>query len=150
MIHSALLFAHLVGVIVWLGGMVFAHFVLRPTVVEQLAPPQRLSLMSSALGRFFRWVAVAVAAILASGGVLLARVGIAQAPVAWHLMTSIGLLMALIFLILWVGFYPRLRAAVAAQEWSVAAGVMNRIRMGVWLNLCLGMATVAAAVWGRV
>lgn len=149
MMHSLLLFAHLLGAIVWLGGMVFAHFILRPTVVEQLAPPQRLSLMSAALGRFFRWVAVAVTAIVASGGVMMARVGFAQAPVAWHLMTSIGLLMALIFLMLWLSLYPRLRAAVAAQQWAAAAVVMNRIRMGVWLNLCLGVASVAAAAWAR-
>ncbi len=91
LVHAALVFAHLAGAIVWLGGMVFAHFALRPAAVLVLEPPVRLPLMAQALGRFFRLVAVAVVAIVVSGWVLLARVGMAHAPVGWHVMLALGL-----------------------------------------------------------
>ena len=40
--RSILLLLHLSGVIVWVGGMFFAHFCLRPVAALQLPPPQRL------------------------------------------------------------------------------------------------------------
>ena len=54
--ESTLKFVHLVAVSVWIGGMFFAHFCLRPAAFELLVPAQRLPLMVGALGRFFRWV----------------------------------------------------------------------------------------------
>jgi len=47
------LFLHFAAVVVWIGGMVFAHFCLRPAALATLQPPQRLPLMAAALGRFF-------------------------------------------------------------------------------------------------
>ena len=61
------LFLHLVAVAVWIGGMVFAHFCLRPAALATLAPPQRLPLMSAALGRFFALVGAALLLLWASG-----------------------------------------------------------------------------------
>lgn len=148
-LHTVLLFVHLAGVIVWLGGMVFAHFALRPAAVLLLGPPVRLPLMAQALGRFFRLVAVAVVAIVVSGWLLLARVGMAQAPVGWHVMLALGLVMAAIFAFIYARLYPALVKAVAAQQWQVAGGSLNRVRGLVFVNLCLGFATVASAVMAR-
>ena len=64
-LQALLLFVHLVGVVVWVGGMVFAHFFLRPAVAA-LEPAVRLRLMHDVLGRFFR--AVLVAALFALYG----------------------------------------------------------------------------------
>jgi uncharacterized membrane protein len=149
LVHAALVFAHLAGAIVWLGGMVFAHFALRPAAVLVLEPPVRLPLMAQALGRFFRLVAVAVVAIVVSGWVLLARVGMAHAPVGWHVMLALGLVMAGIFVFIYARLFPVLVRAVAAQQWQVAAGSLNRIRGLVFVNLCLGFVTVASAVLAR-
>ena len=44
MLRPLLLFLHLAGVIVWVGGMFFAYFCLRPAAVRVLQPPQRLPL----------------------------------------------------------------------------------------------------------
>ena len=65
-LHHLMLFIHLAGVIVWVGGMAFAHFCLRPAALE-LSPAERLGLWSRVLGRFFRIVWVAIGAILISG-----------------------------------------------------------------------------------
>ena len=47
---------HLLGVIVWVGGMFVAYMALRPAAVEVLEPYQRLPLMKRTLDRFFPWV----------------------------------------------------------------------------------------------
>lgn len=142
-----LLFVHLAGAIVWIGGMVFAQFCLRPAAAQTLAPPQRLPLMAAALERFLRLVTLAVLALLASGGALL---GAPQgAPAAWLAMAALGLVMALVFvLVRWVQF-PRLQRHVAAAEWPQAAQAMDAVRRLVAVNLVLSVATVAAAVAAR-
>ena len=50
MFYAALKTLHVLSIIVWLGGMVFAHFFLRPAVA-QLEVPLRLRLMHDVLGR---------------------------------------------------------------------------------------------------
>jgi uncharacterized membrane protein len=53
MLYTALLLLHLLAAIVWLGGMAFVHFALRPAAETILEPPQRVPLMVAALRRFF-------------------------------------------------------------------------------------------------
>jgi len=146
--HDLLVFLHLAGVIVWVGGMFFAHVCLRPVAAAQLPPPQRLPLMAGALARFFVAVTVAIAAILASGLALMATAGVARAPLHWHLMMTGGLVMAGIFALIAVHFFPRLRRGVAAADWPAAGAAMNRIRQLVAANLLLGALTVAVATLG--
>lgn len=149
-VQALLLFIHLLGVVVWLGGMVFTHFVLRPAAVQVLEPPRRLPLLSAALQRFFLIVAFAVLAIVASGLAIMLSVGFAHAPVGWHVMLALGLLMAIVFAFIYGRLYPQLRTAVAGSQWPIAAAAMDSIRKLVFLNLCLGVLTVAAAVSVRV
>ena len=150
LLHALLVLVHLAGVIVWVGGMVFAQFALRPAAVRLLEPPVRLPLMALALGRFFHLVAVAVVAILLTGGALLTNVGMAQAPPAWHVMLTVGVVMAGIFAFIYFRLFPALREAVAGGQWPVAAAVLNRIRGLILVNLGLGGVAVAAAVLARV
>ena len=65
---------HLLGVVVWVGGMFFAHMALRPSV-QALDPPQRLPLLAATLSRFLTWVAVAVLLILGSGAFMVMTYG---------------------------------------------------------------------------
>ena len=58
MFYATLKTLHVLCIIVWLGGMVFAHFFLRPALA-QLEPAVRLRLMHDVLGRFFQAVLVA-------------------------------------------------------------------------------------------
>jgi uncharacterized membrane protein len=147
---SLALLAHLLGVVVWVGGMFFAHMALRPSAAELLEPPQRLPLLAATLGRFFAWVVVAVVAIVASGFGLIAGMGGFRAVgVHVHAMTGIGLAMVAIFAYLRVVPYPRLRTAVAAKAWPVAGAAMGTLRRLVAVNLLLGLATIAVAVLGR-
>lgn len=139
---------HLVGVIVWVGGMFFVHYFLRPVVVAQLAPPQRLPLMAAVLGRFFAVVAIAVGIILGSGFAMMFTVTFKNALLHWHVMMATGLGMAGIFAWIYGGLYPRLAAGVAAQDWPAAGAAMERIRKLVTVNLHLGFLTIIVATLG--
>jgi uncharacterized membrane protein len=146
-LHHFLLFAHLAGVIVWVGGMAFAHFCLRPAALP-LPPAQRLGLWSGVFGRFFPIVWLAIAVIVASGFAMLLEVGFAQAPRSWHLMAAVGLVMAGIFASIWFGPWRALQQAVAAESWAQGAQALNLIRQRVTINLVLGVLTVLLATLG--
>lgn len=148
-IHSILVLLHLLGVVAWVGGMLFAHFALRPAAAEVLEPPLRLKLMLAAFRRFFAGVAVSVVVILATGFALIAPVGLAAAPAGWHLMLATGLVMAAIFAVIHAVHYPRMCRHVEASEWPLAAQVLARVRQLVATNLVLGIVTIAAAVLAR-
>lgn len=149
MLRSLLVFLHLAGVIVWVGGMFFAHFCLRPAALRVLEPPQRLPLWVETLGAFLRIAAVAVAVILLSGFVLFFEVGFRRAPVGWHAMLALGLAMAGIFAWVYGVLFPKLRRHCAAGAWPEAAAALNAIRQMVTANLLLALCTVAAAFMGR-
>ncbi len=149
LLHQGLLLTHLAGVAIWIGGMVFAYFCLRPAAAAVLEPPQRLPLWSAALGRFFRLLRWVVAAVLLSGLAMLLQVGLANAPPGWHAMFVLGLVMAGVFGHVDRALYPRLRKACAASDWKAAAAALDRIRQMVALNLVLAALTVVAAVSAR-
>ena len=149
-VASMLLFIHLAAAVVWVGGMVFAHVALRPAAVATLDPPQRLPLMTAALGRFFAWVVGAVVAILASGfGLIAATGGFRAVGGHVHVMTAVGLAMAVIFVGIRWRAYPRLVAAVADRDWPAGAAALGQVRRWVTVNLALGALTLAVATLGR-
>jgi uncharacterized membrane protein len=147
----ALLIAlHALGAVVWVGGMFFAHMALRPSV-EILAPPHRLPLLAATLGRFFAWVWVAVALLLATGYLMIGLVfgGFADLGLHIHVMQGIGLVMMALFAHIWFVPFRRLRAAVAAGDWLAGGAQMAQIRRIVAVNLVLGLAVAVIATGGR-
>lgn len=149
MIYASLKTVHLLSIIVWLGGMAFAHFFLRPAVAR-LEPAERLRLMHDVLGRFFQAVLVASLLTLATGVWMLGRVakqvvqsgGHFEMPLAWTLMAVLGVAMVAIFLHIRFALYTRLGRAVAASEWAAGAAALGQIRNWVSVNLGLGVLIV--------
>lgn len=144
------LFIHIAGVTVWVGGMLFAYQFLRPVAAQQLPPPQRLPLWAGVFARFFPWVWIAVALILATGLTMLLQVGFKAAPINWHLMFGLGLAMMAIFMHVFFAPYARLRRAVAQQSWQEGGAALNQIRRLVGINVILGFVTIAMATLGRL
>ena len=146
MIYATLKTVHVLSLIVWIGGMVFAHFFLRPAVA-QLEPPVRLRLMHDVLGRFFRAVFIAALLTLASGVWMLGRVakqvvqsgGSFDMPLSWTIMATLGVVMVAIFMHIRFALYKRLSRAVAASEWAAGGAAMAQIRTWVSINLGLGV-----------
>ncbi len=143
------LLVHLLGSIVWIGGMFFAYLALRPAAARVLEPPQRLALWRETLGRFFVWVWVCIVALYATGGHMLATAyGLRAAPGYVLAMLGIATVMSVIFAYVWFVPYKALTRAVAGGSWKSAATALDRIRQLVATNLVLGITTVAVAVTG--
>lgn len=141
--YVLLKFTHLAAAVIWLGGMAVVLFALRPAAAAVLPPPQRLGLLAAVLARFFILVWACIALLLGSGFYMLLTVGMQAAPVSWHLMLGIGLLMCLIFGHLYFVPFRRLKAAVAAADWPAGARHAGQIAFLVTLNFCLGWLAVA-------
>lgn len=142
LIYDLLLLAHVLSVTLWVGGMAFAHFFLRPAA-QALEPPQRLPLLRGVLGRFLNAAGVAVLVVLASGGALMALGATGRSI---HAMAVGGVVMAAIYGHVRFALYPRLVRAVAAQDWPAGGAAMQSVRRWVAGNLALGVAVIALAV----
>jgi len=142
-----LVLIHLAAVIVWIGGMFFAHACLRPVAAAQLQPQQRLPLLAAVLGRFFAVVGWALLLLWSSGLIRFAQVG-AAIPWNWHAMAGIAAAMTVILGLIVFRFHRPMVAAVTVQDWPAAGAAMNAIRKLVLTNLVLGFATVVVAVLG--
>src|SRR5262245_45407811 len=145
----ALIF-HALSAVVWVGGMFFAHQVLRPAAAA-LAPGPRLLFWSRGLGRFFAWVMVAILLLLVTGYTLVFAVfgGFGQVGIHIHLMQGIGILMMLLFFHLYFAPWRRFRTAVARQDWAEGGLQLGQIRTIVTVNLVLGVIVVAIGSSGR-
>ena len=140
---------HLLAVIVWVGGMFFAHFFLRP-VVQGLQPPERVKLMHSVLQRFFAVVMVLVVVVLASGVGMIGSVhamagavgGKFNMPATWIVMSVLGVVMMAVFGHIRFALFKRLDRAVAAKDWPAGGKALESIRKWVTFNLALGLVIV--------
>ncbi len=149
MLYALLKTVHVLSIILWLGGMIFAQFFLRPALAT-LAPPERLQLAHAVLGRFFAAVLWAASLTLISGVWMIGRVAKASVqsggsfsmPLTWTVMASLGVLMVALFGHIRFALYPRFGAAVAAADWAQAADRLARLRQWVWVNLVLGLAII--------
>jgi uncharacterized membrane protein len=141
---------HILGAVVWVGGMFLAYMVLRP-VTGTLEPPARLSLWRGVFERFFPWVWASIVALLLSGyGMLfLALGGFAGAGVHVHIMNLTGLVMMALFLHLYFAPWRRMQRALDAGDNAAAAQQLGQIRMIVAINLGLGLITSVIGATGR-
>lgn len=150
MLMAMLKALHVLAVVVWVGGMAFAHFCLRPSLVL-LEPPARVKFMHAVLGRFFNLVLGAAGLILISGFWMVGRAarqaaqsgGQFQWPMDWVVMTAVGLLMVALFGHIRFVLFNRLSAAVQAADVPAAAAAIAAIRPLVALNLGLGLGVIA-------
>ena len=149
-ITSLSLILHALSAVVWVGGMFFAHQVLRPAAAA-LEPGPRLALWSRVLGRFFAWVVAAIVLLLVTGYAMVFGIyaGFGGIGLHIHLMQGIGILMMLLFFHLYFAPWRRFRAAVAREDWAEGGRQLGQIRTIVTINLVLGLVVVAIATSGR-
>lgn len=149
-IATVSLILHTLSAVVWVGGMFFAHQVLRPAAV-MLEPAPRLTLWSRVLGRFFAWVFAAIVLLLLTGYAMVFGLYAGFAGIGLHvqLMQGIGILMMLLFLHLYFAPWRRFRTAVARQDWAEGGRQLGQIRTIVTINLVLGIIVVAIGSSGR-
>jgi uncharacterized membrane protein len=153
MLLAVLKAVHVLAVVLWVGGMAFAHFFLRPSLAV-LEPAQRVKLMHAVLGRFFAAVLWAAGLVLASGLWIIGRVakqavqsgGSFSMPLDWSVMSLVGVLMIAIFGHIRFVLYKRLDRAVQAGDVPAGGAALASIRQWVGVNLALGLALVAGVL----
>lgn len=140
-------FLHIAAAMTWLGGAAFMLFALRPALAGQLAPPQRLPLIAQILTRFFALVWASIVILLLTGLAMLLAVGMKGAPIGWHLMFGIGILMFALFGHLYFGPFRRLKLAVTASDWPEGGRRVGQIATLALANLALGALAIAAVIF---
>jgi uncharacterized membrane protein len=153
MIFAALKLAHVLAVVVWIGGMVFAHFFMRPAAL-QLEPPQRIRLMHGALQRFFAAVLVAIVVILGSGLWMIGNAAKTSVqaglgfnmPLNWTIMAALGIVMMAIFGHIRFALFKRLSKAVMSSDWAAGGAALASIRTWVGINLAMGVVIIVVTL----
>jgi uncharacterized membrane protein len=147
---SVLVALHVLAAFVWVGGMFFAHQVLRPSV-GPLEAAVRLALWRRVFGRFFPWVWVSVALLLATGVamIFIESGGFDRASLYVSLMMAVGVVMMLLFAHLYFAPWRRLQRALDGGDVPAAGRNLDQIRRIVTINLVLGLATAAVGASGR-
>jgi uncharacterized membrane protein len=142
---------HILGAVVWVGGMFAIYVCLRPALGTLAEPPQRLRLLRATFQKFFPWVWIAILLLLASGYWMVFKTfgGFAGARVHIHLMQMIGWLMIALFAWLFHGPWLTFKRGVEAEDWSSASASLNRIRHIIAINLPLGLLVAVIGASGR-
>jgi uncharacterized membrane protein len=141
---------HILGAVVWVGGMFAAYVCLRPAVGGMEAP-QRLTLWRNFFAKFFPWVWVSVLLLLATGYWMLVTTfgGFKGAPLYINLMQTLGLVMVALYLWLFHGPWLKFKRAVDAADFAAAGPQLARIRKIIAVNLPIGLIVVIIGGTGR-
>ncbi len=142
---------HGLAAVVWVGGMAFAYWFLRPAAGRALEGPQRLALWRGVFTRFFPVVWIAVVVLLVSGYYMVLGPfgGFDTVGLHVHVMHGLALVMTAIFAHVFFAPWKRFRRAVDRIENETAARELDRIRRLVAINLALGLVVVLVATGGR-
>jgi uncharacterized membrane protein len=146
---SIALVLHLLGVIIWVGGMFFAHMVLRPVLNQHLEPHVRLPLLLHVFDHFFPWVWGAVFSIIASGYWLIFTQYDTNTAFWLSFMALVGTVMAAIFVFIYAIPYHQLSTALKADDIARAVAAISLIRKLILTNLILGLLITLVTVFGK-
>ena len=141
---------HMLGAVVWVGGMFAAYICLRPAA-GSLEGPQRLQLWRNFFAKFFIWVWISILLLLGSGYWMLVTAfgGFKGAPLYINLMQLLGIVMVLLFVWLFHGPWLKFKRAVDAKDWPAAAGHIALIARIIQVTLPLGLIVVVIGGTGR-
>jgi uncharacterized membrane protein len=146
--ESALVFLHLLGLSVWVGGFV-AIVVVARVASRELAPPVRVAFFR-ALGRTYGVVATAALAVALATGVVLVSERGWQGTVLLAGGLAVGLVLATAAGVVQARSMTRLRRRALAQAESpgLAASVRRRALSAALLRATIGALTLALLAVG--
>lgn len=141
--------AHVLAVIVWIGGMFFGVVALRPAMrgMDTLAAAR---FWNTVLGRFLPWVWAAIATLLASGFYMVFNGfgGFSELPWFIQFMMGIGIFMMMLMGHVTFSAFKKLKRAVAADDAALAAKPLRQTRIIMDVSLILGLLIVIVIMSG--
>jgi len=142
---------HLLSACLWVGGMFFAYFALRPVAANLLEPPLRLPLWDQSFKRFFSWVWAFILILPITGYSMIFNnyQTMANTPISVHIMQLSGWLMIAIFIYIYFIPYKKMQLHLTNSKLPEAGTCLNRIRQLVATNLGLGLFTIIIASTSR-
>ena len=145
--RDVLLALHLLAASIWVGGMAYTLFVLRPAlaVLDPQAKAMQMHMLTLKKFFFIIWHVMPLMLLTGWGMVFLAWGGMAGLPRSINVMQGLGVLMAAVFIIAYVGPYKKLQRAIRATPEMLA-----RVRVLMVMNLVLGAAAIIAGSLGHV
>lgn len=143
---GVVLAVHLLGIVVWVGGMAYTLLILRPSLGLLDATP-RMNVHLQTMRRFFRMVWHVMPIVLVSGWLMIVfrEGGFPNAPWFVNLMQGIGIIMAAVFAWMFLVPYKRLRRAVRPTP-----AQLDAVRLPVLVNLVLGVVVIVVASFGHL
>nr|CRH05334.1 Conserved membrane protein of unknown function [Candidatus Magnetococcus massalia] len=141
---------HLLAMVIWVGGMFFAHNFLRPAS-QQLPLEQRITLWAGVFRRFFALVWISAITLPVTGyWIIFSQMGgMAGVGLYIHLMQGLGLLMIALYTYMYFGPYRAFKRMADELLFPEAGMYMLKIRTIVTINLVLGLTTVIVGSAGR-
>jgi len=132
---------HVLGAVVWVGGMFFAMLIMRPALAD-LDATRRVDVYRAVFHRFFRLIWLVMPTMLLTGYIMLFGEfgGFAEASWSVHLMHMLGLAMAAVFVAIWFGPYHQFR--------NGQGRAMAVLRPMIYANMLLGLTTIVIAALG--
>lgn len=143
MLNALAIIFHLVAINIWVGGMFFIIIVLGK-VVSTLEVPAQQAFWQYTLKRFFFWVWLAVIGLLGTGiGMIIYRFGdLAITPWYTLVMASLGVSMAVIFMVTYFVFYKNFEREFNAGNIEGSRYQLHMIRRLGIINMVLGFCVV--------
>jgi uncharacterized membrane protein len=152
--YHALVALHLLAAVAWIGGMLFLSLVLAPLVKNRKAAPEFMALFRSAALRFRVVVWTAIALLLTTGPVLLARRGMMLTnPASWSSIATIKIWLVLLLLVVTmlhdVALGPQVGRASSIPASSRTAWEKLTVSTARWVprfSLLLSLTVIVVAV----
>ncbi|BBO99373.1 hypothetical protein [Sulfuriferula nivalis] len=138
---------HLFAAIIWIGGMFFSLFILRPACIENLEGPFRIKLMRGVMERFFKVVWILVITLATSGYFVVSQMD----GLPWHvkMMLIFGNTMFAIFLFAYFVPFRQFNTELLAGNNAAAAKKLDFVRKLILTNFVLGAMLSMGGALGR-
>lgn len=143
MLNTFAIIFHLIAINIWVGGMFFIIVVLG-RVMSSLEIAEQNDLWQKILPRFFFWVWLAAIVLLISGGgmIFYRFGGFSHIPGYILMMAGFGVLMVLVFSIIYFVFYQRFKYEMQNGNMDASRYQLRIIRLLGIVNMALGFCVV--------
>jgi len=126
-------FFHVIGVLIWIGGMFYTLFVLRPSL--SVVSTDRVLFVETVMGKFFKFVWFAILLLLLTGGY---RAHIHIYSLVFDLKLFVYTVMVIIFSYIYFVLFKRLKNSSTEEK----SFFINRITLLIKTNFGLGLLVI--------